>query len=642
MRYIVDYEVCAVFFMVLLLIIISGNKKLADFQSKIYRIYTYGIFVNICLDIVTCFTDYYFKRVPLVLNILLNSVFLACQFMIPTLFTVYLYLRVNNTHRLRARSLFPCFIPALAGLFLILTNVWTHWIFYFDATGYHHGSLHGYLYVNALIYSLISLLYSFWALRYIPLRQCCVTWGMITVSLLPTLIQYLLPNYMLSGVGTAAAAYLIFFTDENTVVYVDSLTGALSREAFIYHIKNARKKNKAEKIFIIALDNFKLVNEIYGIEGGNELMTALVQALKKDYPDSCIFRFGGDTFAVIVDALAETIKELDRIRRILGKTWHLQDAEIQMSACICLIHPIYHTKEDLIRAIDYSISQAKSIGKGQFFEMDEQSSGNLSRRTAIEQAIMQSIEANRFEVHYQPIYDVKKRRIHSMEALARLNVPGYGYISPEEFIRVAEQNGTIIQIGMLVLEETCRFIQDYDLKSKGIEFIEVNLSVVQCMKITIYKDIMEILEKYHIPPTMINLEITESAAAYSETLLIRNMARLSLMDVTFSLDDYGSGYSNIQYLVDLPFSIVKIDKYIIWAAMEKVSSRKVVENTINMFKDINLKIVAEGVEDENMVQMLADMGADYLQGYFFSKPVPKEEAIKCLEEGYIEKLFQTE
>ncbi len=641
MRYIVDYEVCAVLFMVLLLIIITVNKKLADFQSKIYRIYTYGIFLNICLDIVTCYTDYYFHRIPLPLNMLLNSVFLACQFMIPTLFTVYLYLRVNNMHRHRSRSLFLCFIPAMAGIFLILTNVWTHWIFYFNATGYHHGSLHSYLYINALLYSLLSFLYSLWALRYIPFHQCCVTWGMITVSLLPTLVQYILPNYMLSGVGTVAAAYLIYFTDENTIVYVDSLTGALSREAFIYHMNQSKRKKKEEKIFIIALDNFKLINEIYGIEGGNELMASLVQELKKEYSDSSVFRFGGDTFAIVIDAQTEAIKELDQIRRILGKTWHLQDVDIQMSACICLIHPIYHSKEDMIRAIDYSISQAKAIGKGQFYEMDEQSSGNLSRRTAIEQAIMQSIEAERFEVHYQPIYDIKKKRIHSMEALARLNVPGYGYISPEEFIRVAEQNGTIIQIGLLVLEETCCFIRDYDLKSKGIEFIEVNLSVVQCMKDTIYKDIMEILERYDISPTMINLEITESAAAYSETLLKRNMARLSLMDVTFSLDDYGSGYSNIQYLVDLPFSIVKIDKYIIWAAMEKVSSRKVVENTIAMFKDINLKIVAEGIEDTKMVQMLSDMGADYLQGYFFSKPVPKDDVIKCLEEGYIEKLFET-
>ncbi len=640
MYYIVHYEVCAIFFMVLLLIIISINNNLIDYRSNIYRIYISGIFTNICLDVLTCYTDTYYHIVPLWVNILLNSVFLAIQFLIPTIFMMYLFLRVQNVRHVENRFVLLTFLPALIGVFLALTNYSHDLIFYFDAEGYHHGKIHIYLYINAMFYAIISLAYSVWAIRYIELRQCLTAWGMIAVSLIPTLIQLAFPRYMLSGVGTVAAAYLMYFMSENSIIYVDSLTGALSREALTYHLDQSAKKRISEKIFIIALDNFKLVNEIYGMEGGNELMVSLVNALTKEYSKALVFRFGGDTFAVVMEETQETKKELDRIQRILGKTWHLQDAEIELSACICLIHSVFHNKEDLIRAIDYAIAQAKSIGKGQFFEMDGKSSGNLQRRTAIEQTMMRSIESGYFEVYYQPIYDIKQKRIHSMEALARLNVPVYGFISPEEFIRIAEQNGTIVQIGMLVLEDVCRFIKEYDLQEKGIEFVEVNLSVVQCMKETIYRDIREMLKRYDIPPTMINLEITESAAAYSEQLLIRNMARLSLMDVTFSLDDYGSGYSNIQYLVDLPFSIVKIDKYIIWAAMKKVSSRKVIENTIAMFKDINLKIVAEGIENLEMIQMLTDMGADYLQGYFFSKPVPKEEFIKCLEEGYLEKCFQ--
>jgi EAL domain-containing protein (putative c-di-GMP-specific phosphodiesterase class I) len=204
---------------------------------------------------------------------------------------------------------------------------------------------------------------------------------------------------------------------------------------------------------------------------------------------------------------------------------------------------------------------------------------------------------------------------------------------------VAEQNGTILTVGLLVLEEVCRFIREYDLKQRGIDFIEVNLSVVQCMQERLFEEVTALLKQYDIPPEMINLEITESAEAYSEERLVRNMARLSLTDITFSLDDYGSGYSNINYLVDLPFSIVKIDKYIVWAAMKKVASRRVLENTIAMCKNINLKVVTEGIENPDMMNMVIDMGADYLQGYYFSKPVTREKVIECLEEGYLEKLL---
>ena len=132
---------------------------------------------------------------------------------------------------------------------------------------------------------------------------------------------------------------------------------------------------------------------------------------------------------------------------------------------------------------------------------------------------------------------------------------------------------------------------------------------------------------------MINLEITESAAVYSEEKLVHNMARLSLTDITFSLDDYGSGYSNINYLVDLPFSIVKIDKYFVWAAFKKLKMRKILENTIAMFNNINLNIVAEGIEDEEMVKVLTEMGARYLQGYNFAKPLPKDKLLQLLQGG---------
>ncbi len=139
---------------------------------------------------------------------------------------------------------------------------------------------------------------------------------------------------------------------------------------------------------------------------------------------------------------------------------------------------------------------------------------------------------------------------------------------------------------------------------------------------------------------MINLEITESAAAYSEKKLIQNLARMSLMDLTFSLDDYGSGYSNINYLVSLPFNIVKIDKYLVWSASRSLQSREILQHTISMFKAIRLRVVTEGIEDSEMAKMVADMGADYIQGFYYSKPVPKEQVLEVLTDAYCSRFRQ--
>ena len=640
MNYIVDYEICSIIFVLLLIGISATRRRLGDFQTKLFRIYLAGIFLNLCLDVLTCYTDSYYKVVPIWINVLANSVFLVIQFLIPIIFAQYIFLKVQQIRKRHRKFPWYFCLPAFLGVIMVLSNYWNGCIFFFDDAGYHHGYFHPYLYISAGIYFIWAVIYTIRYRKLIKKKQFMYISAMLLVGIFPTIIQFFLPNYMLSGVGTSLSVFIMYFNGEDLFSYEDNVTGALNRTAFTVHIKESLHKRISEKVFVLGLDNFKLINEIYGMQFGDKVMQLLVSVLQQEYGQTKVFRIGGDKFAVVCDESIENVTVLDRLHRILSRKWIIRGVELELSACICLIHSGRHGEEDVIRAMDYAMERAKSIGKGEFLEVDEKIAEDMARRAAIEQEIMAVIETGRFEVYYQPIFDVHTRRIHSMEALARLKVPGYGYVSPEEFILIAEQNGTILRIGLLVLEEVCRFINEYNLKSKGIEFVEVNLSVVQCMQDAIHDEIKQVLKKYQIPPAMINLEITESAAAYSEEKLVRNMARLSLTDITFSLDDYGSGYSNVNYLVDLPFSIVKIDKYLVWAAVKKVSSRRVLENTIAMFKDINLKVVTEGIENPEMMEMVTAMGADYLQGYYFSKPVPKEKLVKCLEEGYLEEIFK--
>lgn len=633
MNYNVDFEICSLVFLALLIVVSVGKQQLESFQSKAFRVYLAVTLLNNALDVITCYTIAYADIIPLWVNYLLNTVFLIIQGLIPLIFVVYMFDKVYQVERVRKKFTIITFLPAIFCVLLMLGNLWNHKMFYFDAGGYHHGVWHSYLYINAVLYSVGTILYSIIKHKAIGKRQSALICCIVLIAIMPTVIQFFIPHVMLSGLGTALSVMLMYMTNENMMIYVDATTLALNREGFRFSIGTMLRKNKRGHVVVLALDNFKIINEMYGMEGGNKLLRMLVSNLKREYQEDYVYRFGGDTFAVILGEGAECTKEVDRIHRIVKQEYQLYDNAVVISACICLVHLEGQSYDSLVGAIDYGILRAKGIGKGQVFEVDEQVTKDMRRHAAIEQAIMGAIKEGHMEVHYQPIYDIHTGQIHSMEALARLNVPDYGYVSPEEFIRIAEKNGTILRVGMLVLEEVCRFISQYRLRNRGIEYVEVNLSVVQCMQEHIHQEIQGVLKKYHIPPSMINLEITESAAAYSEDQLIRNMARMSLCDITFSLDDYGSGYSNINYLVELPFSIVKIDKYIVWAAMKKVSSRKVLENTITMFKDINLKVVAEGIEDEEMMEMLIGMGADYLQGYYFSKPVPATTFIEYIEGG---------
>lgn len=632
----VSYEICTIMFLTVLMASFFSKRQMWDRQSEMFRRLLLFVFGYLLLDILLYAAVGYNQTFPFI-NTLICTAVLALQALIQIIFVIYIaVLGQGQEKKKRKQGLsLLALVPMLLLLGILLVNLFAGFLFYYNDAGYQYGRWYVLLYVLTAVYQAGVTAYVVCIRKELTRRQFWLILLTIGVSVATAVLQYFNTEYSLTGAGIGIDLFILYLTIEDPTIYADTLTSAMNRQAFVMKAGQMREKGKFFHIIAIALDNFKIVNEVFGMEGGNILLQMLAGQLQRVYPKSQVFRYNGDIFTIILEEKYESTKEIDRIRKILRKRWRVNEVDVELSACICRIPPKFFMMSDseLIKALDYAIGMAKSRGKNQYFELDEDTAKDMARTAAIEQAMMSAIEEEKFEVHYQPIYDTKHRRFHSMEALARLNVPEYGYVSPEEFIRIAEQNGMIMQIGMLVLEEVCRVISEHRLEEKGIEFVEVNLSVVQCMQENCHEAVLEMLEKYGIPPEMINLEITESAAVNSEEKLVHNMARLSLTDITFSLDDYGSGYSNINYLADLPFTIVKIDKYFVWAAFKKVKMRKILENTIAMFNDINLKIVAEGIEDEEMAKVLTDMGAHYLQGYHYAKPMPKEKMLGLLQGG---------
>ena len=215
--------------------------------------------------------------------------------------------------------------------------------------------------------------------------------------------------------------------------------------------------------------------------------------------------------------------------------------------------------------------------------------------TEIDTIIDHALANHKFNVYYQPIYSVTEQRFNSAEALLRLNDDKYGFISPELFIPAAEKSGAIHKIGAYVLEEVCSFIASDEYKSLGLDYIEINLSVSQCMQNNLANEVLDTLNKYHVSTDQINLEITETAASDSQKIMNENLDILNKAGVHFSLDDFGTGYSNIKRIASLPLDIIKLDKS--FTKLEENPKLQIIlQNTINMIKDMDMKIVVEGVE----------------------------------------------
>lgn len=253
----------------------------------------------------------------------------------------------------------------------------------------------------------------------------------------------------------------------------------------------------------------------------------------------------------------------------------------------------------------------------------------VSLLTGMDSIIERALANHGFHVYYQPIYSIEKKRFVSAEALLRLIDEKEGFISPEIFNPAAEKSGAIHKIGDYVLTEVFQFIASSEYKKLGLEYIEINLSVSQCMHHGLADSILESMSRYGVSSNQVNLEITESAASYDQSVMSENLEQLSAAGLTFSLDDYGTGYSNMYRIAALPLKIVKLDKTFVNNQNSKMWT--ILQNTVRMIKDLNMEIVVEGIETEEMVKKFSDLKCDFIQGYFFSKPIPQREFVEFID-----------
>ena len=264
---------------------------------------------------------------------------------------------------------------------------------------------------------------------------------------------------------------------------------------------------------------------------------------------------------------------------------------------------------------------------------------NRSRQDSIVKILQEAIRTNGIEMYYQPIWDVKEKKFSNCEALVRLkDDKTLGFISPEEFIPVAERNFLIMPLSYKIFESVFSFMSQNELLKKELRHMEVNLSAIESVDIGFPSIMKELLEKYQIDPSVINLEITESIAIASGRRLKRNMEDLIRHGCSFSMDDFGTGYSNLSQITRADFSIIKIDKSLLWPIFEKKNPNRqnakiLLENMVSMILQMGLQIVVEGVETQEQLDYLCSLGVNYIQGYYFSKPIKADEYLEFLKQS---------
>jgi len=390
-------------------------------------------------------------------------------------------------------------------------------------------------------------------------------------------------------------------------------------------------------IMFIDLDDFKKINDSLGHDVGDQILIEVSKRLA-EHSRACdtVARLGGDEFVVILSEIKDTdivstiAKEL--IEKISSK-YVIDQKELIITASIGIsIFPENGTKPfDLLRKADSAMYHSKSIGRNTFSFFSESMNILASRKVKLEEQLVYAIEKQELSLSFQPKFDLKNNRIIGAEALLRWSNPELGTVSPAEFIAIAEQSNLIIKIGDFVIDEAFR-VASKCRKKYDVNFqIAINLSPCQLRSESLVHSIKQRLNEYQLLNELIEFEITESVLMDGNRTILMTLTELHELGVKLSMDDFGTGYSSLSYLKKYPFDIIKIDRSFVMNMENSPADRSLVKAAISMAKSLELKVVAEGIENIEQLNYIKSYDCEYGQGYFFSRPLPEKELYKLLK-----------
>ncbi len=548
------------------------------------------------------------------------------------LFNLYLYLRCLSSEDMgKFYYLKPYdLILFFAAGFVLILNLFTGIIFRMTILGYERGPL-----FYSIFYPMILVGLAFCAVTVISARDYIdkKVRGSIYLALSFIAVTSFFQTYVdnqrhVLSLGFAVALDIIYFTYENTARTVESKTGNYNGNGYRRYMNELILSQESFKTFFIQIENYSSVLSIYGREKTDNLLKQLGKEFNSVRSTS-FYLHNGLFIVTDVDEKNYSVTE-SQIRGILSKERFLGSDQVFLNYYTATTDDSsqFETPQEML-SVAADTLRDPTYDKPPFENITAADVEKSAHKSKLTKAIYHALDHDGVMVYYQPIYDNSCDCIHSAEALSRLYDSELGIIFPDDFIPVFEQDGTILKFGRIMFEKVCRFIHDNDMTALGLDYIEVNLSPIQCMHPSLPDELISIADSYGVDMHYLNFEITETAALTSDQLSDL-MNPLIKRGATFSVDDFGTGYSNLIRVTTMPFKIIKIDKSILWDYFK--TRDELVPSIYEIMNNRGFDLVTEGVETEDMHIWLKNQArCKYEQGYYYSKPISEEEFIKYLQ-----------
>lgn len=427
--------------------------------------------------------------------------------------------------------------------------------------------------------------------------------------------------------------------DLEKMAFVDELTGKNNYNWFLHKAKKifSEKDKKKYAVATFDIDKFKYVNDVYGYETGNETLKQIAATLEKNLNDGEIsVRMQSDCYVMLLEynEQKELMSRLNDLCEIIHRVGDVDDKHYDLIVAMG-VYEVVDNSMDVQAMVDRAViakKTVKGLHRSTYAFYDDKIRSEIINEKRMESEMNTALEEGQFEVYYQPKYFLENLQLSGAEALVRWNRPQKGIVPPNEFIDLFEKNGFIIKIDLYVFTQVCMKLREWMDKGVKIVPISVNLSRKHIANPICVNSFFDIMRQYDIPPKYVEFELTESTIFEGGSSLLRLLDNIHDIGCAFSMDDFGTGYSSLNMLKDIPVDVLKLDREFLNTSVGNTRGREIIESIVALAKKLGIKVVAEGVEEEEQLEFLKGIGCDIAQGFYLSKPIKVEEFEKILFE----------
>ena len=634
MTYNMDFLIAAMVILLLILWYFWGQKRAENLNNQVFFFWTVLGIMDVTAELISTYYITSGRGRFGIMALLTTTVFYLLQALLPYTWICYIQ-TLHEKKIISPKKMLLSGVPTFCLISVILTNPFTEKLFYFDlSAGYIKGPWYMLMYYSALGHFVAAFILILIWKEELGSRKVKILLEILIIVVGGVVIQLLYHPLLTTGFGMSLGILALFITINNPYANTDSLTGLYNH---LYLTKKGNELIAAGKSFhiiTIYLYQLKHVNKIAGIEGGDYIL----QSTAKKLSDLCgkkIFRITGKRFLILASSLEEYEHYLSQLKRMFDVNIKMGVEEKNLTMPIIISGIINAEKlsdcNSVLEYAEYLESLSTQNGLTEVIQDDRQTMNGFLYNKRVEQYLHTAINEDLFEIYYQPVYSTRENRFITLEALSRLHHPELGWIAPDVFIQIAEKNHMIEQITDLQFHRVCRFLNENGRLMKQLLNVKVNLSSLDLMRNDCSGHFIRIMDKYGIPHEWIQFEITETVATEYNASLGIIVEEFLNAGIRLCLDDFGSGYANLNTVMKLPFSTIKLDRSLLYEICHDNTRAMFYQSIVETFHKMNYHIVSEGVETKEEVELISGWGVDMIQGYYFSKPLPETELLRIMQ-----------